>query len=214
MSRQLPPRPSLEYLKKEAKDILGAHGRRDPTACAVLKNLRQFAGARDEDILTTPLPLSEVQFALALDYGFAGWNELVAQVTGQPVEGAPSPQAVAMSSGLVAECEAEVARKPASQRNTDELIALLVTFARTARSVGLVGLDAFPERLDEELLRQGLRWTVDGTDRNLVADLMATRKKALIAAYERRLDMMIAGCVGVSEGLNPGMLEAKCRAML
>ncbi len=213
MSRQLPSKPNLEYLKKEAKDLLATHQRRDPTCCATLRVLSQFSGAPEDVILTTKLPLSEVQFALALDYGFAGWNELVAHVAGT-VTPAPSPEDVEKGRRLTAECEAEMARLPVSARKTEELIPLLVEFARSARWHGLVGLDAYPERIDEELLRLGLRLVVDGTDRGYVHDILNARKKSLLAALERRLDVIIAGCDGVSEGMNPHLLAEKCRAIL
>ena len=53
MSRDLPARPNLEYLKNEAKDCLGDLRRADPRA-----------------------QLADAQHALARDYGFASWPEL------------------------------------------------------------------------------------------------------------------------------------------
>ena len=53
MSRILPARPNLEYLKKEAKGRLDDLLRTDPRA-----------------------QLSDAQFALAQDYGFASWPKL------------------------------------------------------------------------------------------------------------------------------------------
>jgi hypothetical protein len=57
MSRNLPARPNLEYLKNEAKDRLGDLRQADPDA-----------------------QLSEAQHALARDYGFASWPALKAHV--------------------------------------------------------------------------------------------------------------------------------------
>jgi hypothetical protein len=53
MSRTLPARPNLEYLKNEAKDRLVDLRRADPRA-----------------------QLSDAQFALAKDYGFESWPKL------------------------------------------------------------------------------------------------------------------------------------------
>jgi len=53
MSRELPARPNLEYLKNEAKDRLVDLRRADPRA-----------------------QLSDAQFALAKDYGFESWPKL------------------------------------------------------------------------------------------------------------------------------------------
>ena len=76
MTPSLPDNPSLEFLRKQAKDLHKAHRNGDPTCCDILRNLRQFAGKPDADILAAGLSLSEAQFALAMDYGFKDWREL------------------------------------------------------------------------------------------------------------------------------------------
>jgi hypothetical protein len=57
MSRNLPARPNLEYLKKEAKDLLARLQQQDPTA-----------------------QLVDAQHALARDYGFDSWPKLKVHV--------------------------------------------------------------------------------------------------------------------------------------
>jgi hypothetical protein len=57
MSRQLPPHPSLEYLKKNAKELL--------------RDIRQ----RDPDF-----KLADAQRAIAREYGFSSWSKLKAHV--------------------------------------------------------------------------------------------------------------------------------------
>ena len=76
MVRFLPPEPNLDHLKNEAKALHKAHQRRDPEVCAVLRHVRRFGDASDEQILSADVPLTEVQFALAADYGFRSWPEL------------------------------------------------------------------------------------------------------------------------------------------
>jgi hypothetical protein len=76
MSRTLPPSPNLRYLKEEAKDLLKAHRRRDGLCCEVLRKLRRFSNSPDAEILSAAIGLQEVQFALALDYGFRDWSHL------------------------------------------------------------------------------------------------------------------------------------------
>src|SRR5690348_14563908 len=58
MSRELPPRPNLEHLKKQAKELL--------------RELRQ----RQPDTL-----LSDAQHTLARDYGYSSWPALHAHVS-------------------------------------------------------------------------------------------------------------------------------------
>ncbi len=87
MSRTLPVRPDFTQLKHQAKDLLHAHERKDRSACDVLRRLRRFASADDAVIFDKPLALHEVQYALAMEYGFASWNAMkryVEKVTGRP----------------------------------------------------------------------------------------------------------------------------------
>ena len=78
MTRHLPPNPSPKQLRNQARDILKAHKRHDAACCEVLRRLRQFTGKPDPDILAAAIQLNQVQFALAMDYGFRTWNDLLA----------------------------------------------------------------------------------------------------------------------------------------
>lgn len=57
MSRRLPARPNLEYLKDQAKELLHERRQRDPSA-----------------------QLADAQYTLAREYGFAAWPHLKARV--------------------------------------------------------------------------------------------------------------------------------------
>jgi hypothetical protein len=57
MSRQLPARPSLEYLRKQAKELLGERRRANPSE-----------------------HLADAQHALAQEYGFSSWPKLKTHV--------------------------------------------------------------------------------------------------------------------------------------
>ncbi len=94
MSRLLPIRPDLAHLKNEAKSLLKAHDAGAPTSCPILRHIRRFANATDADILAARVTLTEVQFALAREYGFKGWDELrkVVLLT-CAVDGADAPPA-------------------------------------------------------------------------------------------------------------------------
>ncbi len=76
MVRFLPPQPHLEHLKRQAKALQKAHRDKEPEACAVLRHLHRFRNATDEHIFSSTVPLTDVQFALAMEYGFADWQEL------------------------------------------------------------------------------------------------------------------------------------------
>ena len=79
MSRQLPPRPSLEQLKKQAKSLLKRLQAADPEALTRireshprLRNQEQFAAS--------PFTLADAQLVIAAEYGFTSWAKLQAHV--------------------------------------------------------------------------------------------------------------------------------------
>ncbi len=80
MARVLPTRPSAEALRKEAKALLAAQRSGDPSCCETLRLLHGFESASDADILSADVNLAKAQFALALDYGFSSWPDLMRQV--------------------------------------------------------------------------------------------------------------------------------------
>ena len=83
MTKSLPPKPSVKFLKLEAKSVLKAHKNADSSCCEILRHLHQFKGKSDAEILNTQTSLQEVQFALAMDYGFKSWGDLKKYVLGK-----------------------------------------------------------------------------------------------------------------------------------
>jgi len=76
MTKSLPPKPSVKFLKLEAKSILKAHKQGNISCCEILRHLHQFKEKSNQEILDSQTSLQEVQFALAVEYGFKTWNEL------------------------------------------------------------------------------------------------------------------------------------------
>src|SRR5688572_1178924 len=71
-SRSLPARPSLESLRKQAKKLARDIASGDPPAIA-----RARAHLPRVDL---PLTQRNAQLVLAREYGFAGWQALIAEV--------------------------------------------------------------------------------------------------------------------------------------
>ncbi len=72
MSASLPPSPSLEQLRKQAKDLLRLHRSGDPAAVA--RVAAGHPGPRE------PLKLSGAQLVIAREHGFSSWPALRAYV--------------------------------------------------------------------------------------------------------------------------------------
>ena len=81
MNKQLPLRPSLEQLKKQAKDLRKAHQSADPEAAPrIAEHLPRLADSSEKEILAAELSLQEAQHVLAGEYGFKSRNWLQAVV--------------------------------------------------------------------------------------------------------------------------------------
>jgi hypothetical protein len=81
-------------------------------------------------------------------------------------------------------------------------------------AAGLAALEPAIARIDEYLLRTGLKPLVDGADWAFVEGIMLARKAALLAEYERRLDLIVAGLDGILWAMHPRFLEEIPKAML
>src|ERR1700733_3236607 len=77
-ARRLPAQPSLENLRKQAKDLLEAYRSGDPAAVA---EVQRFERAPDSG----KFALNDAQRILARAYGFPSWPKLKAFVDGATI---------------------------------------------------------------------------------------------------------------------------------
>jgi hypothetical protein len=87
MTRQLPSKPSIEQLRKQAKDIHKAHKKGDPSCCPVLRHIQRLKDKSEQEILAATIPLQEVQYAVSLEYGCQNWHALKALSQSKTQEG-------------------------------------------------------------------------------------------------------------------------------
>ena len=76
MPRSLPPVPSIQQLKNQAKDLLAAHKGGDVHTCEAFRRIHRYSELPTQEILKTRMSLQDAQFAVALEYGFKSWKEL------------------------------------------------------------------------------------------------------------------------------------------
>ena len=90
--KQLPPNPSLEHLKSQAKQLLKAHKANAPDA---LQRIRDFfpklSDATDTEIQNAAFGLQDAQLTIACEYGFASWTRLKEEVRHQEQIAAGTP---------------------------------------------------------------------------------------------------------------------------
>jgi ankyrin repeat protein len=77
---QLPERPNLEQLKRQAKELLRDARAGDANALARFRTLPAFATTTDDEHLAGMLALHDAQSVIARDLGFPSWKALAARV--------------------------------------------------------------------------------------------------------------------------------------
>lgn len=77
MPASLPPSPSLEQLRNQARELLRAHKAGDPAAARrVAQHLPRLAGADPTTVLRAKLRLADAQLVVAREHGFPSWPAL------------------------------------------------------------------------------------------------------------------------------------------
>jgi ankyrin repeat protein len=105
MSRSLPPQPSLDHLKKQAKELLHAFREGDASAVKLLGTGRTTPGGPK---------LADAQRAIALEYGYSSWSKLKEHVDSLNRSTDPLEQAAAaFKANDAVELRRVLARHPA-----------------------------------------------------------------------------------------------------
>lgn len=73
---QLPERPNLEQLKKQAKTLLASAHAKQPAALARFRALPALAGKTEPELAALNLALHDAQSVIAREHGFPSWNAL------------------------------------------------------------------------------------------------------------------------------------------
>jgi ankyrin repeat protein len=73
---QLPPRPDLPQLRRQAKELLQRARSGDPDALARFRALPSHSSLDTRALADTPLALHDAQSVIAREYGFGSWNAL------------------------------------------------------------------------------------------------------------------------------------------
>ena len=81
MKRELPPRPNLEQLKIQARELLKGHQTHHPEALRRIQEVHpRLSSARPTPVRDAKLRLSDAQLVIAREYGFESWPKLKAHV--------------------------------------------------------------------------------------------------------------------------------------
>ncbi len=81
MSRQLPPRPSIDQLRKQAKSLLKRQRAADPeTLTRIRKSHPRWERLSEQQLAGLPFTLGDAQLVIANEYGLPSWSKLQSHV--------------------------------------------------------------------------------------------------------------------------------------
>jgi len=104
---------------------------------------------------------------------------------------------------------------PSFQMDLDGLCAAIVQMTEILRTEGVLALEELVGESSrvEALLKDGICLAVDGTDTDLVTDLLTTKMQTLVHSYETRCRMIIEGVKAIQNGDNPRIVEHKLTSL-
>lgn len=149
--RKLPARPSIKFLKKQAKRLLRQARRHEPGALARL----QRTGTRSEP------RLADAQRALAREHGYPSWRKMIAAIDRLRLDGAmDEARLLARRYAASIGCSPHAIRALGRSTTPMELVDELAPLCHRDDARSLAMLEDPRARLD--LLRDALKRMIDG----------------------------------------------------
>ncbi|MFH1570072.1 MAG: FliG C-terminal domain-containing protein [Gemmatimonadota bacterium] len=293
----LPTRPSLRQLRNQAKDLHKALVAGDADAAARVR--RHLPGLDRGEKSPDAVGLQEVQHALAREYGFRTWDELLksvdldfaslallsdvdlqallrqvdqkALVLALAASSSPADEEIRQRllgqmsvrvrgflvdeigllgtrpEGEVAEVrrrilaqarqlgeaghlawppgskagpnaplpppewppELDLVRRPLEELSIDEVRTLCRGLCKRARESGILSLEGVAAEAVSPRVQEAARLAADGAEPDLLADILHTRRKALVHHLDTRMKMIIEGVMSIDAGDNPDIVVYK-----
>ena len=105
-------------------------------------------------------------------------------------------------------------QRPLPQPGFEELTEVMTGMAAVARHEGILPLEEIADAIEHEtFLQSGLYLAVDGTSPEMVAEILWSRKEALVEEQGLRFQMIIEGVAAIQRGQRPDVLGAQLRAL-
>ncbi|MEW6752234.1 MAG: FliG C-terminal domain-containing protein [Candidatus Latescibacterota bacterium] len=100
-------------------------------------------------------------------------------------------------------------QQPFSSLSYEEIVELFAGLDEIARREGILSLEPLADIAEEGQLQAGIRLAVDGTEPDLIRDILETEDRWLLLQREIRCRMVIEGLVAIEAGDNPRIIEYK-----
>jgi flagellar motor component MotA len=107
------------------------------------------------------------------------------------------------------EPELAVVRQPLMALSVEEIRVLVRALSARQQAHGILSLESAASAAADGFVREGLRLTVDGTEPDLVEDILLTRTRAMLQSLNNRQRITIEAVVAIHSGDNPRIVVHK-----
>lgn len=121
----------------------------------------------------------------------------------------PARPAAPAPSGKPAGLPTDLHRRPLAQLSVEEAAELIRVFADLARREGILAMEASEEEIASPYVREGVRLLVDGTEPDLLRDVLGTRARTIERNRRTRDVLIIEGVMAIMAADNPGIVRYK-----
>jgi len=104
-------------------------------------------------------------------------------------------------------------QKPISDLSQIEITRMFTSFGEVARKEGILELAKFESVMKDDFISTGVRLAVDGTEPELIQDILQKWMQSLMHDHEVKFQKVIAGMLSVQSGDNPRITEQKLNVM-
>jgi len=155
----------------------------------------EFLGDPESSLVTEARVRMEQQARQLAEQGTFTW----------PPPEPPEPGMPFTSRGLVTDLHT----RPLRELPPEEVAEMIRDFAELARREGILALGPREGEIADPFVREGIRLIVDGTEPDLVRDVLETRGQTVVRNRQVRDRLTIEGILAIMAGDNPGIVRYK-----
>ena len=107
----------------------------------------------------------------------------------------------------------KLTQRPLLQLSYDEINQVFVGFGEIGKKEGILALESVIQGADEDFLNYGVRLAVDGTEPDLIMDILETWRESLLHEHKSKYQKVIEGIMAIQSGDNPRIIESKLKRL-
>lgn len=134
-------------------------------------------------------------------------QELIAELAAKPKQ--PKPKKPGKRYLTMKAKLQETAARPLEELSFDEINRMFANMAEVARTEGILALQPIAEAAGDGLMGGGMRLMVDGTEPQLITDILEAEARSILREHQVKLEKVTMGIASLQQGTNPAILAHK-----